>query len=104
MTLGPRIARATVLMLATPLSAAVISACGSSTVKDLGTAHIARAIEESILSQRHIHATVSCPSLVLEEPGENFVCIAKTRKKGVSRTTLFAVTQHNNGHVTYRGE
>lgn len=106
MIAGPRIARAVLVTITALLAAALISACGSSksTIKDLDTAHVALAIQESIFEQRHIHATVRCPPTVLQEPGKNFVCIATTRSKGVARTTSFAVTQHNNGYVTYHGQ
>lgn len=100
----PCTVRAAVVTIAALLSAALISACGSSSAKILNTGHIARAIQESILSQRHIHATVTCPAVVAQEPGKNFVCIATTHIKGSSHKTQFAVTQHNNGYVTYRGE
>jgi hypothetical protein len=84
----------------------LISACGSSKSSTtppkthLNTNRVALSIEQSILKQRHLHATVTCPAVVPQEPGRNFVCIATTRK-GVK--TSFAVTQSNNGNVTYQG-
>lgn len=94
--------------------AGVIGACGSSDSSssstsartiDLNTRHVAHAIEQSILIQRHVHAAVSCPAAIVQEKGKSFVCIATTHNgKGTSRTP-FAVTQQNDrGYVTYRAE
>jgi hypothetical protein len=83
----------------------LISACGSSKSSTppkthLNTNRVAVSIEQSILKQRRLRAKVTCPAVVPQEPGRNFVCIATTRK-GVK--TSFAVTQSNNGNVTYQG-
>jgi hypothetical protein len=84
----------------------LISACGSSSKKPpaaarhLNTTRVAISIEQSILKQRHRHAKVSCPAVVLQEAGRNFDCVA-SMSKGVK--TTFAVTQGNNGNVTYQG-
>jgi hypothetical protein len=103
-------ALAAVAMLA---GAGLISACGSSssgsttsTKINLDTPHVARAIEQSILSERHVHAKVSCPAVILQQQGKSFVCIATTRNgKGAASKTPFAVTEQNDkGYVTYRAE
>jgi hypothetical protein len=97
---------AIVVALAT---AATIGACGSSMSSssstaaktDLNTLHIQRAIEQSILAQRHVHAKVVCPKVVPQEKGHNFTCIATVGKT----TTPFAVIQRNDGgYVTYQAK
>jgi aryl-alcohol dehydrogenase-like predicted oxidoreductase len=101
--------------LATVASAGLISACGSSTSSssstatkaiNLDTPHVAHAIEQSILGERHVHATVSCPAVIAQEEGKKFVCIATTRDgKGTKHKTPFAVTEQNGkGYVTYKAE
>lgn len=98
---GPRAAAIAALACTT-----LVSACGSSSkkppaaVRHLNTARVAISIEQSILKQRHLHAKVSCPAVVLQEAGRNFDCVALMRK-GVK--TTFAVTQGSNGNVTYQG-
>jgi len=65
----------------------------------LDTARVARAIEASILGQRHLAATVTCPVVVRQARGANFVCQARTKH---GTTTPFAVVQTDDaGHVTY---
>lgn len=96
-------------IIAVLASAATVSACGSSTSSssstsaktNLNTPHVERAIERSILSERHVHAKVICPKVVPQEKGHNFTCIAKVGKN----TTPFAVVQQNNGgYVTYQAK
>jgi len=103
--------------LAALAGAALLSACGSSSSsssssgKTLDTARIALSIEDSILSERHIHAKVTCPASVPQEQGKTFTCIATstttTTTKGkkptsVTTTTPFTVTEQNSkGYVTY---
>jgi hypothetical protein len=92
-----------------------MGACGSSNSSstsssktDLNTARVAASIKQSILTQRHLKATVVCPTAVLQEKGKTFECIATT--PGVKRpfspvTTHFVVTiQSNQGYVTYAGK
>jgi hypothetical protein len=111
-----RASRWSVAAVAAVASAGLIGACGSSgsstgsttTTKTvhLNTAHVAVAIKQSILSQRHIHAKVTCPAVIVQEKGKNFVCIATTvNSKGAVQKTPFAVTQQNDhGYVTYQAE
>ncbi len=90
--------------------AVAFAACGSSSTSsssstaakvNLNTRHVERAIELSILKQRHVHAKVVCPRIVPQEKGHNFTCIATVGKN----TTPFAVTQQNNsGYVTYQAK
>jgi hypothetical protein len=89
----------------------LISACGSSSstkaTTNMDTSRVALSIEQSILTKRHVHATVSCPAQVPQEQGRTFVCIAtvrSTKKPSTVSRTPFTVTQQNNkGYVTYVG-
>jgi hypothetical protein len=94
--------------------AALLSACGSSssskgtTAKtNLNTSRVARSIETSILTQRHLKATVTCPPLVPQEAGRTFECEAVTHAAKAphkATTTPFLVTIQNvKGYVTYVG-
>jgi hypothetical protein len=90
--------------------AAILGACGSSSSSsssstsaktNLNTLHVERAIRQSILNERHVHAKVVCPRVVPQEKGHNFTCIATVGKN----TTPFAVVQQNNGgYVTYQAK
>jgi hypothetical protein len=118
--LSPRVLRAAgsrrggIAAVAALVCTALISACGSSTSStsstpaktDLNTKRVALSIEQSILSERHIHAKVSCPAVVPQQQGKSFVCIATTFKgKTPTGTTPFAVTvQNNKGYVTYQAK
>jgi hypothetical protein len=110
----PRARRGTVVAVAALACAALMSACGSSgssgsttpAKTDLNTKHVANSIERSILSERHVHAKVSCPAVVPQEQGRTFDCIATTVKgKQPASKTPFAVTVKNSkGYVTYVGK
>jgi hypothetical protein len=64
---------------------------------------VIRSIEASIWTQRHIRAKVTCPTVVPQQKGRNFACLARAR--GTSTKTPVAVTQQNSdGYVTYRVE
>jgi hypothetical protein len=105
-----------VAVIATLMAAALLSACGSSSSPTsstsstangptptaiLNTRHVAFAIEQSILAERHVHAKVFCPKVMPQQKGRNFACIATI---GTTKTP-FAVTQRNNkGYVTYRAQ
>ena len=91
-----------------------MSACGSNsstsstpTNTNVNTAQVARAIEESILTKRHLSSKVVCPVAVPAEKGKTFECIATTRgakKPFRAVKTPFVVTIENNrGGVTYVG-
>jgi hypothetical protein len=101
-------------MLAALSSAALVSACGSSSSStstagktNLNTARVAHSIEQSILTQRHLKAKVTCPALVPQEAGKTFECEAVTRAATAPHkktTTPFLVTVQNvRGYVTYVG-
>jgi hypothetical protein len=92
--------------------AGLITACGASgsshtTTKNLDVARVERAIEQSIMNQRHLKSRIVCPAKVPQKPG-NFACIATTfsRKKPHREIkTGFLVTIHNSsGYVTYVGK
>jgi uncharacterized lipoprotein YajG len=91
----------------TALALVCLAGCGGTTrtvnvttpATILDTERVERAIEASILQQRHVSATVTCPSGVVQRQGVTFVCIATTQKG----TTPFDVTQTDSaGHVSYR--
>ena len=90
--------------------AGLLGACGSQSPTKttyLNTAHVAGAIQRSILAERHLKSTVVCPAKVVQKPG-TFPCIATTvaAKKPHRRIkTAFVVTIHNDsGYVTYVGK
>lgn len=91
--------------------AGLIAACGSSgsstTKTYLDVARVERSIRRSIFSQRHLRATVVCPTRVVQKPG-NFACIATTysvKKPHRQIKTPFLVTiQNSRGYVTYIGK
>jgi hypothetical protein len=94
----------------------LISACGSSgsssssggTKTNLDTKRVARSIEESIVAQRHLKSTVSCPPVVVQEKGRTFECVAtitSAKKPAKVTKTPFVVTVKNSkGYVTYVGK
>ena len=105
-----RARRGTAVAAAAVACAALMSACGSSSssstaTTDVNTRQVAASIEQSILSKRHLHATVTCPAAVPQEKGKVFVCTATTHSGTTVNKTPFKVTVENNkGYVTYIGE
>jgi hypothetical protein len=90
-----------------------MSACGWSASKtpaktNLDTARVARSIKQSILTQRHLRATVVCPTTVVQEAGKTFECIATTRGAKppfkVVKTPFVVTVTSSNGYVTYVGK
>lgn len=78
-----------------------VAGCGAKQVVILNTETVERAIEQSILQQRHLRAQVTCPSGVHQQKGQSFNCTAFLARGG---KTTFRVTQtDDNGHVTYVG-
>ncbi len=66
----------------------------------LNTGKVERAIEASIVSQRRLRASVSCPPGVLQQSGLTFTCTASVNGKPYP----FEVTETDgNGHVKYVG-
>jgi hypothetical protein len=67
----------------------------------LDTNRVARAIQASIQSQRHLHATVKCPTSEPLRKNWHFVCFATTS----SGQTPFVVTEvDDKGSTTYVGK
>jgi hypothetical protein len=66
----------------------------------LDVTRVERAIAQSVLAQRKLHATVKCPATVLQQAGLRFFCTATVG----GRNYPFEVTQVNrNGQVKYVG-
>ena len=64
----------------------------------LNTERVERSIEASILAQRHLASTVSCPVNIVQKAGVVFDCQATVR----GRQFQVVVTETDgNGHVTY---
>lgn len=88
-----------------PLAAAValvgLAGCGSSDVVILNTETVERAIEQSVLTQRHLRANVTCPSGVHQQKGLTFNCTALLPHG--ARTTFRVTQTDDKGHVTYVG-
>jgi hypothetical protein len=105
-----RARRGITVAAATVACAALMSACGSSSTSstattNVNTRQVAASIEQSILSKRHLHSTVTCPAAVAQEKGKTFVCIATTHSGTTVSKTPFKVTVENSkGYVTYVGE
>ena len=95
-----RSAAAAVLALALGLLAVACGSGSSNTNSEfLSTKQTKGAIEESILAQRHIHATVVCPTEVVREKGATFECVATT-PNGV-KTVFHVVEANSRGYVEY---
>ncbi len=68
----------------------------------LDVAKVQRAIAASVLAQRHVHATVTCPSEVIQQAGVVFSCTAAIA--GGSHRYPFEVSETDDaGHVRYLG-
>jgi hypothetical protein len=87
--------------------AVAMAGCGgggekkATTKRTLDTDKVARAITDSIKSQRDLDATVACPTGIPQQTGYKFACLA-TYEGG---TTTFTVDQTDNkGHVKYEGK
>jgi hypothetical protein len=103
-------------VVALACAGAVLSACGSSksttstnqTGKPLNTSQVAASIEESILKERGIHATVICPNTVLVEKGKKFECLATSKSTqpphNQVRTPFVVTIETERGYVTYVGK
>jgi hypothetical protein len=84
---------------------ALASACGSSSHSNnvattVNSSRVARAIQVSVRQERHVNASVTCPSGVPLRAREKFYCVAEAG----SKITPFDVTETGaGGHVTYVG-
>ena len=64
----------------------------------LNTERVERAIESSIVQQRHLSSSVSCPVNIVQKAGVVFSCQATVR----GRVFSVVVTEtDSSGHVTY---
>jgi len=112
-----RAPRGAILAASALACAALLSACGSSstssstastTAKTVNSSQVERSIEESVLSERHIHTTVVCPAAVPAIKGQTFECIATshstTNPPTESKTPFVVTVQNNSGYVTYVGK
>ena len=79
-----------------------LCACGSSKSSSgerLSTVQTRAAIEESIRKERHLHATVTCPSEVTKAKGTTFQCLAVTSSG--AKTTFNVIEVNSRGAVRY---
>jgi hypothetical protein len=92
-----------------------LGACGSSkstqgsttrAATTLDTRRVALAIEQSILSERHIRSHVTCPTAVPQRAGRIFVCIATVGsvKHHTTSTPFVVKVQNDKGYVTYQAK
>src|SRR5438067_8422676 len=104
-------ARTGIMMIVILASGALLGACGSSkkstsTPKtNLDTARVARSIEQSIFAQRHLKASVVCPTGIPQEARRTFECVATTPQpknpKKLVKTPFVVTIQNSKGYVTY---
>lgn len=64
----------------------------------LNTIRVERSIEASILAQRHLSSTVSCPVNIVQKAGVVFNCEATV---GRQKFRAVVTETDNNGHVVY---
>ncbi len=73
----------------------------------LNTRHLSNAIQQSVLAQRGVTSTVSCPQDVLQKAGLSFTCKAVVVHAGAkvkAGTYQFRATESDSlGHVRYVG-
>jgi hypothetical protein len=98
-------------LLAVLCASGLLAACGGdhssgqspgSTAKarHLDTDLVARAIAQSIATERHLRANVVCPSGIVQRKDYSFACLAVYQ----DGKTTFTVTQlDDRGHVSYAG-
>lgn len=106
-------------LLAVFASAMLIGACGSSShssststnavrpTRSLNTKRVALAIQQSIMSARHLQASVVCPARIPQGKGRTFTCLATAtvtqNNHRVPVRTKFTVFQKDNaGNVYYQ--
>ena len=71
---------------------------GTSSPVILNTVKVERSIEASILSQRHLASTVSCPVNIVQKAGVVFDCVATVAKR---QFPVVVTESDSNGHVVY---
>ncbi len=85
------------LLAVTLAAGALLGACGSSS-STLDTGRVERAVSASILAQRGLRTTVTCPSNVPLKAGYSFTCNAKL---DVGTYPVTVVVTNSKGHVRY---
>jgi len=70
----------------------------TSTPVILNTVKVERSIEASILSQRHLASTVSCPVNIVQKAGVVFDCVATV---GGRHFRVVVTETDSNGHMVY---
>jgi Domain of unknown function (DUF4333) len=71
---------------------------GTSSPVILNTVKVERSIEASILSERHLASTVSCPVNIVQKGGVVFDCVATV---GGRRFQVVVTETDSDGHVVY---
>ena len=71
---------------------------GTSAPVILNTIRVERAIESSILAQRHLASRVSCPVNIVQKAGVVFDCVATV---GQRQFQVVVTETDGNGHVVY---
>jgi hypothetical protein len=77
-----------------------LSACGSS-APTLNTSKLEKAVAGSILSERALHTTVTCPSKVPQKAGHKFTCTAQL---DVGSYPVSVTETNSSGHVRYEDQ
>jgi hypothetical protein len=88
------------LITAALLATVCLAACGSS-ARSLNSAKVKRAIAKSILQERHLRATIACPSKVPQVAGHIFTCTARL---DVGAYPVMVTESDAGGHVRYQDE
>ena len=70
----------------------------TSTPVILNTVKVERSVEASILSQRHLASTVSCPVNIIQKAGVVFYCVATVSGR---RFPVVVTQEDSDGHVVY---
>jgi len=98
---APVLGRRSVVGLVAALGlTAAVSGCGSS-APTLNTSATERAAAASILAQRHLHVTVSCPPNVPKRAGYAFTCVAHLN---VGEYPVQVTETNGSGHVQYQSQ
>jgi hypothetical protein len=87
-------------LVATIPLALTVAGCGSSK-PTLNTLAVERATEASILTERHLHATVLCPPRVPQKAGFAFTCTATL---DVGTYPVLVTETNGSGHVRYQNQ
>lgn len=84
---------------------ALLAGCGGSSSTTTPTApatldthRVALAIQQSILSERHLSANVLCPLGIKQQKGVTFTCTATTK---FGKTVFHVTVENDRGYVTY---